>query len=387
MKITSVKAYVVNPNLGNSPFVKDDWQWTYVVIDTDEGISGWGESSNVPRKGSHLSAHGINIVEQVLIGQDPTDIERIWHTIYRHYTYLGSRGFPTTLLSGIDIALWDLKGKILNRPIYDLLGGKVRENVPLYANGWFDECITPDDYAKAARKVVNDGHDTIKLDPFLEMIPYHTTYIDGRISKKGENQGYDIVSAVRESVGDDIDILIDAHGNFDLPTSVRLSNRLYEDSNIGWFEEPLPPESFQALENFRNQTFSPVCVGERLFTRWDFQHVLENNLADYIMPDVTWTGGISEMRKIANLAELYYVPISPHNAQGAGQILAGAHIGMHVPNFYKLEHCIAFITGYNEFLKEPINFVGNTLIMPDGPGLGIDLDMDKLKSKIHEDWK
>ena len=158
------------------------------------------------------------------------------------------------------------------------------------------------------------------------------------------------------------------------------------ECDIGWFEEPVPPESLDALENIRRQTKAPLCTGERLFTRWDFLPVLTRQLADYLMPDVTWTGGISELKKIANLAEIFNIPISPHNAQGPGQILAGAHVAMHVPNFYRLEHCVSFIPGYNEFLQTPLEFNGNRLTIPNTAGLGIELDIEQIRAKLHPDW-
>lgn len=386
MKITNVNAYVVVPDFGGDRELFNDWQWTFVVIDTDEGISGWGESSNVPRSTSLLTAEGVRACREDLIGEDPANIEHLWQKLYRKYTYLGSRGFPTTVLSGIDIALWDIKGKALGRPVYDILGGKVRDDIRTYANGWFDGCSTPEEYAKAAAETVRTGHDALKMDPFLEMNPRHSFYLDGQISADGEEFGSDITMAVREAVGPKVEVLIDAHGHYNIPTAVRLANRLFDESKIGWFEEPLPPESFKGLKTVREQTRAPMCVGERLFTRFDFVPVLEQGLADYIMPDVTWTGGISELKKIATMAEAYYTPISPHNAQGPGQILAGAHTMMTVPNFYRLEHAISFKPGYDSFLQEPLNWTDNRLIVPDRPGLGYELDMEKVKASLHPDW-
>lgn len=374
------------PDYGTESGLIRDWQWTFVVIDTDEGLSGWGESSNVPRNTSLLTASGVRACRAELVGEDPANIEKIWQRLYRKYSYLGSRGFPTTILSGIDIALWDLKGKALGRPVYDLLGGKLRNDLRLYANGWFGGCTTPEQYADAARKTVEAGHDALKMDPFLEMAPAHTDYIDGQISADGEDLGCDITKAVREAVGPKVEVLIDAHGHYNVPTAVRLANRLFDESKIGWFEEPLPPESFKGLKSVREQTRAPICVGERLFTRFDFLPVLEDGLADYLMPDVTWTGGISELKKISTMAEAYYTPVSPHNAQGPGQILAGAHTAITVPNFYRLEHAISFKPAYDSFLQEPLQWEGNRLKLWDRPGLGVDLDLDRVNAALHPDW-
>jgi galactonate dehydratase len=292
----------------------------------------------------------------------------------------------TTAISGIDIALWDIKGKALGRPIYDLLGGKIRDDVRLYANGWFGGCSTPRQYTAAAKKVVASGHTAMKMDPFLEMRPFHTGYVTGQISADGEELGCDITKAVREAVGPQIEILIDAHGHYNVPTAIRLANRLYEESQIGWFEEPVPPESFDALKTVREHTDARICVGERLFTRFDFVRIFRENLADYIMPDVVWTGGISEIKKIATMAEAYNVPISPHNAMGPLQVVAGAHAMMSVPNFYRLEHSMAAIPGYNSMLTEPINFHGDSVTVSGKPGLGVDISPEALAKHAHPDW-
>jgi len=376
---------VVDPQLPHSD--TDRWQYTFVTVHTDEGITGWGESSSVPSRGSFLTARGVQAVRDALVGEDPSDIDRLWHKLYRRYTYLGARGFPTTVLSGIDIALWDIKGKALGRPIYDLLGGKFRDDIRVYANGWFFDRNTPEGYAEAAKETVKAGHDALKLDPFLEMVPFHTQYVDGQISAEGEQLGYDIIAAVREAVGPHVEILIDAHGHYNVGTAIRLANNLYEQSRIGWFEEPVPPESYQALRQVRENTAAPICVGERLFTRFEFVPVFEQRLADYVMPDVVWTGGITELRKIATMAEAYYVPISPHNAQGPGQILAGAHVMMTTPNFYRLEHCTSFIPMNDFLLTEPQGFHDNLITLSGKPGLGVDLDMDAVRERLDPDWE
>jgi galactonate dehydratase len=386
MKITNVEAWVVVPDLGGPSDIYGEWQWTFVTIETDEGITGWGESSSTPRNGSLLTGAGVRAVREALIGEDPADIERLWHKLFRRYTYMGSRGFPTTIISGIDIALWDIKGKATGRPVYDLLGGKMRDDICMYANSWFGGCSTPDEYAAAAKRTVAEGHDAMKMDPFAEMLPFHTMYQDGQISAAGENLGCDITAAVREAVGPDVEVLIDAHGNFNVRTAVRLANRLYDESKIDWFEEPLPPEGIEGLRSVRQQMRAPMCLGERLFTRWDYSQILHEGLTDFIMPDVTWTGGISELKKIATMAETYYIPISPHNAQGPGQILGGAHVSMSTPNFYRLEHALDFKPAYDRYTVEPFNWQGNKLVLNGKPGLGTDLDMDAVRADLHPDW-
>ena len=287
MKITNITPYVVLPN--SSFHERVQRYWTFVRVDTDEGIYGWGAATSTNGGGSELIGHTIEQIKELIIGEDPNNIEHIWHKIFHQYTYLGSRGLPTVVISGIDIALWDIKGKVLNRPIYDLLGGKVRENIPLYANGWFVGSKTPETHAEAAQKTIATGHKALKLDPFRA----GWGDLSGQLPKEIENEGCNFVRAVRNAVGPDIDILIDAHGHYNVPTATHLANRLFDESQIGWFEEPVPPEGVDSLRQVKEAVRSPICVGERLRTRWDFLPIFHNNLADYVMPDIIWTGGIS----------------------------------------------------------------------------------------------
>jgi galactonate dehydratase len=386
VKITDLEVYVVDPTRGASTYNEEPQDvWTFVRVLTDAGVHGWGESSNFPSNGSLIIADAIRRLRPWVVGQDAADITRMWHRLFRKAAYLGPRGLPTAVVSGIDIALWDIKGKVAGRPVYDLLGGRVRDSVPLYANGWFaatdghPACVTPDDYAGAARRVVARGHTAIKLDPFHEMVPYHTGYLAGQVSPAGEELGIACVAAVREAVGHGVEVLIDAHGHYNVPTAVRLARRL-EPYRIGWLEEPTPPESLDALRAVREQVSVPISVGERLYTRWDFAPVLAGRLADYLMPDVVWTGGISEVMRIAALAETYHVPISPHNAMGPLQVVAGAHAMLAVPNFYRLEHNVSNVSWYNRCLDRPLDLRGDQLHVSPSPGLGVDLDPDFLRA-------
>jgi galactonate dehydratase len=375
VKITDLKIYVVDP-WGKS---SAEQAWTFVQVETDEGVTGVGEATNYPGNGSLIVGDALRSMKEFVVGEDPANINRIWHKLFRKATYLGPRGLPTAVISGIDIALWDIRGKVLGCPVYQLLGGKVRDAVPLYANGWFENCSTPDDYAAAAKRTVAHGHNALKCDPFLEMLPYHTGYLSGQISPAGEDLGVDIIAAMREAVGPAVDILVDAHGHYNVPTAVRIARRL-EPFKIGWFEEPVPPESIAALRAVREQVSVPLCVGERLYTRFDFAPILENRLADFLMPDVVWTGGISELLRIATFAEVYHVPISPHNAMGPLQIVAGGHAMLTIPNFYRLEHSLASLPIYRECLGQPLDLRGDQLHLPNRPGLGYELNPDFLAS-------
>ena len=383
MKITAVTPILAKLDT-ERPY--PDRTWTFVVVETDEGISGVGESSSWPGDASRAVGGLLAGAADILVGDDPFESDRIWHKLYRRFTYAGSRGMVTAAISGIDIALWDIKGKALGKPVHALLGGTLRDNVPLYANGWFVGCTAPEDYAQAARETVDKGYGAIKLDPFTEMLPYHTGYVSGTISPEGEQLGIDKVAAIREAVGPNVDVLIDAHGHYNVPTAIRIGNRLAE-YDVAWYEEPVPPESYEALAQVRENVAVPICVGERLFTRYDFVPIFENRLADYIMPDVVWTGGITELRKIAAMAEAYYVPISPHNVSSAVQVVASCHAMIGVPNFYRQEFAVQVTGTYNPILAEPLDVRDGALYLPDKPGLGIELDLDYLKGHPDPRWE
>ena len=308
MKITAVRPWIVDissddPRRQPRPLV-------FVEVSTDEGLTGWGEITTYPGDVANRVVAGvIRDASELIVGQDPSRIELIWNTLFRHFTYVGTRGAVSAMVSGIDIALWDIRGKALGLPVYQLLGGAVRDRIGLYTHpGPHDK---PEEAAAEAREIVDSGHRALKLDPYWsEMKDKGLLYLDGQISPDVAERAVEIVAAIREEVGPRIEILIDAHGNFNVPTAIYLARSL-APYDIHWFEEPVPPESYHALKQVRDQVPVRICVGERLHTRYEFLPVLEDNLADFIMPDVTWTGGISELKKISTMAEAYYVPVSP----------------------------------------------------------------------------
>ena len=234
---------------------------------------------------------------------------------------------------------------------------------------------------------MGQGYTALKTDPFApEMKQHHRRYTTGSISAAGAANGVEPIAAIREAVGADVEVLIDAHGNFNVPTAIDLARRL-EPYHITWFEEPVQPDSIAALRQVKESVNVPICVGERLYTRFDFVPIFVERLAEYIMPDVVWTGGISELRKIANMAEAFYIPVSPHDANGPINILAGAHTMMTVPNFYRLEMSSASLDLYDQLISPPLDIHDGYLHLSDRPGLGVELNVDFLEAHPDPDWQ
>ena len=382
MKITKVTPWLV---LSQRPYLDtagetpgDEREYVFVEVSTDEGVTGWGEITGTRKWANRAVCSILGHVDDLIKGDDPRHIEATWHKIFRAFTYMGTRGATSNIVSGIDIALWDIRGKLLGVPIFELLGGPVRDSIALYTHpgGGRDAAKT----AAHCKAIVETGHNALKTDPFPHHPEEQHGYLSGQMTSEGEAMGEEVIAAIREAVGPDIEILIDCHGRFDVATAIRLADRL-EPYKIGWFEEPVAVESYHALRQVRERTRVPICVGERLHTRYEFVPIFENELADYVMPDVTWCGGISELKKISTLAESYYVPMSPHDASGPINVVAGAQVMMTVPNFYKLETSRAKLNAYDVLIDSPLDVRDGCLHLSDRPGLGIELNVDVLKSK------
>jgi galactonate dehydratase len=383
VKITNIRSWTVkipwdhNPGAG---VVRDAGTraFIFVQVETDAGLNGWGEVTTYPGPVANRAvAAYIDQIGDWLKGENPANIEALWHKIFRNMTYVGTRGATTAAISAIDIALWDIRGKVLGQPIYHLLGGPVRDRIALYCHPYKPTSV--ETITASAREIVAAGFQAFKLDPMLHNLPGgNEGYLDGEISAEAEAEAMDILAAARAAAGPKIEIMIDAHGLYNVPTAVRLANKMAA-YNIHWFEEPVPVESWKALKQVKEQVGVRICVGERLHTRWEFVPIFENGLADFVMPDVTWAGGISELKKIATMAEAYYIPISPHDASGPINVIAGAQVMMTVPNFYKLEVNRYDLSGYNILIDQPLDIRAGSLYVPERPGLGIELNLDALQ--------
>jgi galactonate dehydratase len=384
LKITRITPWLISaprPFLDTAPDSKPrDREYVFVEVSTDEGITGWGEITGTRPQANRAVCAMLRHLNDLLAGDDPRLIEKTWNKIFRQYTYMGSRGASTNVISGIDIALWDIRGKVLGQPICELLGGPVREGVPVYCHP--EDGATVAQAAQHAKAIAATGQKALKTDPWQPHFEDERDgYLSGRLSAEAQNHGVELIAAMRQAVGPDIEILIDCHGRFDVPTAIRLAKAL-EPYNIFWFEEPVPVESYHALRQVRDNVSVPICVGERLYTRWDVLPVLENELADFIMPDVTWTGGISELKKIATLCETYYVPVSPHDASGPINVLAGAHVMATVPNCYRVETSRAKLNAYDAFIDHPLDIRGDKIYLSGRPGLGIEMNVEYMHSRM-----
>lgn len=364
-------------------------EFLFVEVTTDEGVSGWGEITTTTYVANRALCVMLRQIGKIITGDDPANIERIWHKIFRNFTYMGSRGAAVECVSAIDIALWDIRGKVLDRPIYELLGGPVRDDVLLYTHPDQRKFTTREGVVQEIRDIIASGHTALKFDPYPQQGPLDRHgiareqgegYLDGSMDRRHAREAAELTALIRETAGPDIDILIDAHGRFDVPTAIRCCRDLEEAGDIDWFEEPCPPESINALKQVREKVNAPISWGERGHTKWDFVPILENKLADYIMPDVTWTGGITELKKISALCEAYYIPVSPHDAAGPINVVAGAQVMMTVPNFYRLETSEWNLSKYDHLIDRPLDNSNGSLKLNKAPGLGIEMNRTYLEA-------
>lgn len=338
--------------------------WPFVRIHTDEGISGIGEAS-LQQKEIAVRAE-VEAYRDFLIGQDPTRIEHIWNALHRRTVWSGG---PVTMtaISGIEQALWDIKGKMAGLPVYELLGGRVREKVKAYANGWFGGAGTADELATKAAAVVAEGFDTIKWYPFGPVAQL--------ITQEEEERAIARMQAIREAVGPDVNIAVDVRNRLNVWSAIRMAQKL-QPYDVYWFEEPLLWDNISTLAEVARAVDVPIAVGERLYTRWEFREVLENNVVRFIQPDICHAGGIWELRKIAAMAEVYYVMVAPHNSNGSISTVASVHLDACTPNAPVQEIIHRNIPVYNDLLTEPLVIEDGHIRPPDGPGWGVDIVED-----------
>ena len=257
MKITKVTPWLLHAPAAynfNRP-----GEYIFIEVQTDEGITGWGEVTTTHPVANRAVCAVLQQLDPLIKDENPFHIEKIWNKIFRRFTYMGSRGASTNAISGIDIALWDIRGKALNEPIYNLLGGPVRDRIELYTHP--DPNIGPDEARRQAREIADSGHTAMKFDPYPGMDEEKNGYLSGKMSARGEAEGNEIAAAMREGAGPDMELLIDAHGRFEVPTAVRLSPSV-SSSHIHWWEEPVPVEPSADKVHARNTNTLAYCLIE-----------------------------------------------------------------------------------------------------------------------------
>jgi galactonate dehydratase len=344
--------------------------WTFVKLYTDSGLTGVGEASL--ERFDEPVAKALESFKDFLVGKDPFQIEYIWNALYKG-TFWHGQLIILTALSAVEQALLDIKGKALGVPIYELLGGKLRDRVRAYANAWaFQRVVTemtaedtPESVAKNALRMVEKGFTAMKWDPFRH---------GGQVIPKSEEEfAIACVKAVREAVGPSVDLLIECHGRFNMLSAIRMAQKL-EPFDPFFYEEPIPPDNIDAMAEVQRAINLPIATGERLYTRWDFRALLEKQAARIIQPDICHCGGIMELKKIAAMAEAYYVSVQPHNSNGPICVLASLHLDASIPNVIFQEFFYPYLELYNEMLTEPIKYENGYLEIPNGPGIGADLN-------------
>ncbi len=358
MKITRIRTYICNCFRTN---------WVFVKVETDAGIHGWGEATLEYRELTVEAA--IHELENDLIGRDPGAIEAFRHNCYRDAYW---RGGPVLMsaLAGVEMALWDIKGKALGVPVCELFGGRVRESVPVYVNGWFAPAKEPEEFAEKALEVKKNRYPGCKWDPFGKA----WLQLSGREREKS----IECVRQVAAAVGTDVRLLIEGHGRFDIPTAVAVGRKL-EEFDIGWFEEPVPPDDIPALAEVRSRLRIPVSAGERLYNRYEYRRLFELAAADYIQPDVSHAGGLTEMRFLGAEAEARHIGFAPHNPSGPVANAATLQLAACVPNFVILEMMMTDVPWRSEVCDEELVLRGGAMTIPVRPGLGIELNEEELR--------
>lgn len=357
MKITGLTVYKIKP------------RWIFVKLDTDEGISGWGEMISGTKTETVVA--GANEMGKYLIGRDPFEIERLWQELHRSFY----RGGPVneTIVSGLEMALWDIKGKALGVPVYELLGGKARDRIMVYS--WIGG-DRPNDVVAAATERKNMGFQAVKMNATEEL-----HYIDSYQKVKAV---VDRVQAIREALGDDFGIAVDFHGRVHKPMAKMLAEAL-NPLHPMFLEEVVLPENEEAYAEVARYSASPLAAGERHLTRWGFKNMFKQGVIDIIQPDVAITGGILEMRKIIAMAEAFDMAAAPHAPYGPIALAATLQVDVCSPNVVIQEQSLGihYNKGFDllDFVKnkEIFQFKDGFVDIPDKPGLGLILDEDMIR--------
>ncbi|MCX2733842.1 mandelate racemase/muconate lactonizing enzyme family protein [Saccharopolyspora sp. NFXS83] len=357
MKITHLDTFVLGT----------PWRdLTYVLVHTDDGLVGVGETRMLGHTQA-LLGYLREAAPRHIVGTDPFDLESlVWRMKHGDYGRAGE--IAMSGIGCVEMACWDIIGKALGQPVWRLLGGKVRDRIKAYANGWYTVERSPDEFHAAAREVVRRGYRALKFDPFGP----------GRweLEPAERRRSVSLVEAVRDAVGPDVELLVEMHGRFTPAEAVRIAGELTEFSP-SWIEEPVPPENFAALSTVAEKVSIPVATGERVHDRTEFRELFERRAADVIQPDIGHFGGILETRKVAATAETHYVLIAPHNVGGPVLTAANLHLAAATTNFKIQEHFNDFADRHVKQAAPGLPEVSDGYFpLPQAPGLGVELDVD-----------
>ena len=377
LKLTEARVYLLSVG-GRHPVL--------VELLTDQGIRGVGEATVAYGTGGTAAAGMIkDLAEEFLPGKDPFTIEAIWSEMYDNTFW--AKGGGTIVFAGISAieqALWDIKGKALGVPVYEMLGGKMRDTARVYANGWSFRCTKPEEFAREAERVVKDGYSALKFYPLATAeldAEGHIRHVARRsISRDAEDRAVASVKAVRDSIGPKVDLMLDVSAELTTEAIVRFARRV-EDQNIWFLEEPVDPFDVEALKKVSDQVRMPVAVGERIYTRYGFKRILEMHAADIVQPDVGNTGGILETKKIAAMAESYNMRVQPHNCASPVSSAVSLQVDACIANFliqemypYRIPEHFALVDQAPE-----LEIRNGYVPISTRPGLGVELVQDRVR--------
>jgi galactonate dehydratase len=343
---------------------------THVRIYTDQGLIGQGEATDAAVGSAAL----VRSFRRFLIGKDPLNVDALWEAIRTAGIFAGAQaGQYVTALTGVETALWDLTGKALGLPIYQLLGGKFRDRVRMYCDSDMEDPLGKE----AERKlpwIESNGFTAMKIDIDQARDPARFDAVNWTASNGEIDRMVSWVRHIRESIPKQMDLAVDMHGRYDANTGKRVAAAV-EPYRLLWLEEPVPAENIDAMADIRHSTKTPICCGENLYMRWGFRELLEKQAADIIMPDIQKVGGLSEARKVANLAQTYYVPFAPHCVVSPIGTMASAHVCASIPNFLVCEwHWINHVDLWKDFVKEGEIISKGYITVPDRPGIGVEMN-------------
>lgn len=372
LKIVKVEPFLLTGVRGYAP-------WVFVRVETAEGIVGWGEATNFP--GVQPIATAVKNLSNVVTGESAWNIEQLWNRMYRAMYYNGMGGIVMAAISGIDTALYDIVGKKLGVPVTKLIGGQVHEKLRIYANGWMENVArTPEAYAARTKELVAKGYTGCKFDPF-NASPYNreVTQADLRL-------GVALTRAIREAGGPDYDIAIDVHGRWSTKSTIEIIRAL-EPYRLFFYEEAVPPENIAAMAEVQRSVNVTLATGERIFGRHGFRELLERQAVRIIQPDLARTGGVTEFKKIAAMADTYYIPVAPHNPNGPICTIASMHACFSIPNFLILEFFEPDESVFQEIVVGGLKHDTGSVYPINAPGLGVNITNDFLKKYQFDEKK